>query len=1217
MLHMLRMLLPRRRVLTCECFVKLGRGLGSAACFASFARAGWSSPYSSTTVRSLNSYAASCGGNGNEKIFYAHLPPGATIEIGLTSSGYDAQVETRWGGYCPGTTVVACTDEREAVRGRRPFRRHTWTNSEATAQPVFFLVDAWSSGRGEFTVSWTVAGRGDDATVDGLWSTPALTATAAEHKRNILTLVDAIPRQFGYPNGNTWTNLALAAAHDLFTPSPGGARPLRLGIPRVCILITDGGSAIEADTIAAAEALKDEGVTIFAIGAGVGSGGERELRGIASEPVEEHMVLVSSAADIPSLFQRLATTSCLASAQLRPCDGAIEQEVDAGGFRYFRPQPPDGTASVIIEASLCGRGGDGVSLFVSGTERHPGPFRNNASDVSASPTKLLLVDRSIMTGAELYVSVRGDGSTRSQFRIKVYANLFPEASASAPASVAVADGLPAGSTVFADPPAPDRRLVQGLSIVYGLTAPSTLFAVDANSGRIRALQTVRYASGAEHFLAVVARVTTSGSNCLSGVFQVIVIVTPPTLSPTTPSTPSPSTSPTPLPTALPSPAPTRLPTTTAPSQEPTRVPSAAPTTPLPTAAGETFAPSSIPSTTAPTDAPNTPRPTAVGAVPTVHICSAIDVSACGPNPCVPSERGQLCDCGGGEAVEVDGLGAGSSTNPCRDVDIPRIPVPPFDDLPTVTICSAVDQDDCEDQACVVDFQRDPMCLCDNGLGGAGCTVSPCSAGLVMLGVGPVCVAPKPRVLIPTPIAVPARATIGYRIALVNATVRPATLLGRVTFSVSGWRSVGGVGGGGVGAGPSPVAVVRINSSSATPGTATALLHVTGPLPDGASVLQISLTATYTYRGVSNSSTVELRISVFDVADDGGGNRNDGGGHDGGPDSSTNDHGGSGDGKLPGYFLAFILLGVIVLAGVGIFCWCVRKKTGGGGEEGAVAKGPNSDFAGTPGGLSPPPPRATAVFQTPSFGMHSGHGDSGASRSSTRNPTYVAAKPPVTYDQASASPIVGTAVYSRASPGGAVGLTGPYATASPSMGEPLTGTAVYDTASGQLHMPPKRPPKAASVYDMASPGGSSESGGWAGDSVGYLDVAGAGVPSPMYDMASGHQIGNAAVKSVPMYERAGGTRGGAGSQSQPPFSGQASATRALRAAPTYNAVRQVSSPVASKAGVGVHQAASSYALAGQPRWRRQTGSITSSGGRDDLFHGFDDSGRSAAAGSTEA
>eukprot|EP00959_Pyramimonas_sp_CCMP1952_P081778 1708182-Pyramimonas_sp.AAC.1 len=41
-----------------------------------------SSPYHGTTVTGMNTHATSCGGNGNEQIFYIDVPSGFTLTIG-------------------------------------------------------------------------------------------------------------------------------------------------------------------------------------------------------------------------------------------------------------------------------------------------------------------------------------------------------------------------------------------------------------------------------------------------------------------------------------------------------------------------------------------------------------------------------------------------------------------------------------------------------------------------------------------------------------------------------------------------------------------------------------------------------------------------------------------------------------------------------------------------------------------------------------------------------------------------------------------------------------------------------------------------------------------------------------------------------------------------------------------------------------------------------
>jgi len=107
------------------------------------------SQYDGNTNGNLNTEQTSCGGNGNEAIFTAVLQPGQAIDIGMDSNGYDSRHETKWGGACPGDNVVTCTDDPDT-------RRHSWTNDQTTAQPVFFTIDAYSSGSGDFHLSWSI-----------------------------------------------------------------------------------------------------------------------------------------------------------------------------------------------------------------------------------------------------------------------------------------------------------------------------------------------------------------------------------------------------------------------------------------------------------------------------------------------------------------------------------------------------------------------------------------------------------------------------------------------------------------------------------------------------------------------------------------------------------------------------------------------------------------------------------------------------------------------------------------------------------------------------------------------------------------------------------------------------------------------------------------------------------------------------------------------------
>merc|ERR1712118_169376 len=66
----------------------------------------------------------------------------------MTHNDYDSRHDTRWGGACPGTNIVQCTDAPDTAF-------HTWRNDQGTTQRVYFIVDAFGDDAGMFTIYWT------------------------------------------------------------------------------------------------------------------------------------------------------------------------------------------------------------------------------------------------------------------------------------------------------------------------------------------------------------------------------------------------------------------------------------------------------------------------------------------------------------------------------------------------------------------------------------------------------------------------------------------------------------------------------------------------------------------------------------------------------------------------------------------------------------------------------------------------------------------------------------------------------------------------------------------------------------------------------------------------------------------------------------------------------------------------------------------------------
>jgi hypothetical protein len=108
-----------------------------------------SAPYSGSTSGAPNLYTTSCGGSGPEQVFSIHVSPGYGLDIGMTSNNYDSRHELRWGGGFPGTNLVGCIDDPDTTR-------MTWINTGTTLEIAYFVIDAYSTGSGNFVLTWSL-----------------------------------------------------------------------------------------------------------------------------------------------------------------------------------------------------------------------------------------------------------------------------------------------------------------------------------------------------------------------------------------------------------------------------------------------------------------------------------------------------------------------------------------------------------------------------------------------------------------------------------------------------------------------------------------------------------------------------------------------------------------------------------------------------------------------------------------------------------------------------------------------------------------------------------------------------------------------------------------------------------------------------------------------------------------------------------------------------
>ncbi len=107
------------------------------------------SPYSATTLGYENDFSDCSMNNSVDRFFYIDVPDGATIEIWQSWNNYDSRHTMRYGGACPGTTVIGCIDDSD-------YTPISWTNTTGSEQRVYWINAGYSSYSGDFTLNWTL-----------------------------------------------------------------------------------------------------------------------------------------------------------------------------------------------------------------------------------------------------------------------------------------------------------------------------------------------------------------------------------------------------------------------------------------------------------------------------------------------------------------------------------------------------------------------------------------------------------------------------------------------------------------------------------------------------------------------------------------------------------------------------------------------------------------------------------------------------------------------------------------------------------------------------------------------------------------------------------------------------------------------------------------------------------------------------------------------------
>ena len=98
-----------------------------------------------TTTEGSDDLDLDCGSRGNEIVYRYLLGPGDKIVFRISALTFDAKLETRIGGFCPGDMYGGCTDESYD---------HEYINESPVPVPVYFIVDGVGGDSGEFTLAW-------------------------------------------------------------------------------------------------------------------------------------------------------------------------------------------------------------------------------------------------------------------------------------------------------------------------------------------------------------------------------------------------------------------------------------------------------------------------------------------------------------------------------------------------------------------------------------------------------------------------------------------------------------------------------------------------------------------------------------------------------------------------------------------------------------------------------------------------------------------------------------------------------------------------------------------------------------------------------------------------------------------------------------------------------------------------------------------------------
>ena len=131
--------------------------------------------------------------------------------------------------------------------------------------------------------------------------------------------------------GYTYTNKALKLANEVILQEKNGMRPLKAGIPKVLITITDGESTEKEQTIIESIRLKKREINMVSVG--VGFANLKELFELSSTPNDQYYV--NNFDQILTIIKEISRTACAQPAEVEE-ESPIVTKVEKNTYRYFK-----------------------------------------------------------------------------------------------------------------------------------------------------------------------------------------------------------------------------------------------------------------------------------------------------------------------------------------------------------------------------------------------------------------------------------------------------------------------------------------------------------------------------------------------------------------------------------------------------------------------------------------------------------------------------------------------------------------------------------------------------------------------------------------------------------------------------------------------------------------------------------------------------------------